>query len=318
MTVAAELPPRLVRVATSSSAGVRVLAVVSALSVITLLAALAGLGIDGRTITGAPAWLKPAKFAVSLAVYCATLAWMLTLVQGRPRLVRVVAWTSAVVLALELLLIVVQVVRGTTSHFNVAPGFDAAVFQAMGALVALVFLAAVGTGILLARQRGLPRVLGAGVRGGIAVAVLSMLVAVLMLVNRDYWAGGAHTVGGPDGGPGLPVVGWSTEHGDLRIAHFVGLHALQVLPLLAWLLQRYAAWLTDTVCLQLVWLATAAAAGLVVLLAWQAERGLPLLHPDAPVLTAAACGAALLAAATASVLVHGLRPATVALVVSYP
>ena len=279
-----------------------VLLTVSALSLVVVLGAAVGLVADARLITGVPAWIKPLKFAVSIAVYCVTLAWLLTLVQGRRRLVRTVAWVSGLALALELVLILTQVVRGTTSHFNAATPFDRAVFGAMGGLVALVFLAAAVTAVLLTRQRGLAPVLASGIRGGLLVSLLGMAEAGLMIANRSGGAAGGHTVGSPDGGPGLPLTGWSTEHGDLRVSHFVGLHALQLLPLLAWLLQRYVSRLGVVTGVRLVRLATVACAGTVVLLAWQAERGLPLLRPDAAVLAAAVLGGGLVAAAAATVL----------------
>ena len=73
---------------------------------------IAGIWLDPRTITGAPAWLKPAKFAVSTAVYTFTLAWIFTLLPEWPRMRRVVGWTTAMVMLLELAIIDTQAWRG--------------------------------------------------------------------------------------------------------------------------------------------------------------------------------------------------------------
>ncbi|WP_309232223.1 hypothetical protein [Micromonospora tarensis] len=117
--------------------------------------------------------------------------------------------------------------------------------------------------------------------------------------------GGAHSVGVADGGPGLPVLGWSTTGGDLRIGHFVGLHALQVLPILAILLSRFANRLDERTRARLVVVAGAAYGVLTVLLTWQALRGQPLLRPDA--LTLVAVAALVVATATAGGLVLARR-----------
>jgi hypothetical protein len=90
---------------------------------------------------------------------------------------------------------------------------------------------------------------------------------------------GAHTVGAADGGPGLAVTGWSREHGDVRTAHFMGLHALQVLPLLALALRRSRAARDQQV--RLVFTAAGSYAALVGIVLRQALRGQSLVAPDA-------------------------------------
>ena len=112
---------------------------------------------------------------------------------------------------------------------------------------------------------------------------------------------GAHSVGVADGGPGVPVLGWSTVGGDLRVAHFVGLHALQILPFLGWLLTRRKsvfALLAANDRLALVWTGGLGYLGLVVLLTWQALRGQSVVNPDAKTIAAASVVAASLAAST--------------------
>jgi len=100
---------------------------------------------------------------------------------------------------------------------------------------------------------------------------------------------GSHSVGVEDGGPGMPLTGWSSTGGDLRIGHFVGLHAAQGLPLLALVLgaaaNRRSSLRDERIRLGLIVVGAATWLGLTVLLAWQALRGQPLLAPDGLTLT---------------------------------
>ena len=224
--------------------------VVLVLGMLAVLAiALIGLVIDPRVITGAPAWLKPAKFAISIAVYGATLLWLLTFLSDRPRLVMAVSWGVAITLGVEMVLIVMQAARGVTSHFNQTTAFDGAVFSVMGTSISALWLLTALVAIVLMRRRFAVGPIVWGVRIGLIAGLIGMAVAFLMVrptPEQETLAttmgssapNGAHAIGVADGGPGLPVVGWSTEGGDLRAPHFIGLHALQVLSLLGIALVR--------------------------------------------------------------------------------
>jgi hypothetical protein len=260
--------------------------------------ALLGLVVDPRVITGAPAWMKPLKFAVSIAIYGATLLWMLRFIPDRPRLVAAISWGVFLGFGIEMVLIVMQVLRDTTSHFNVATPFDAAVFTAMGAAISAMWLLNAIVAFLLARRRFAEAPIVWGVRLGLIAGLLGMAVAFLMTQPTPEQAAqlaatgsasivGAHAVSVADGGPGLPVVGWSTVGGDLRVPHFVGLHGLQVLALLGLALARFApARLPMRDRSRLVGIAAAFWIALTLLLTWQALRGQSVIAPDALTLVA--------------------------------
>jgi hypothetical protein len=270
-----------------------------------LIVFVIGVIFDPRVITGAPAWLKPAKFAISIAIYGATLLWLLTFVTGRPRLVTVISSLVALGIGVEMVLVAMQAYRGTTSHFNVATQFDATVFGVMAGVIAVVWLLTALVAILLFRRRFASAAIVWGVRLGLLISLVGMAIAfrmpqptphqeALMDSTGSSPIAGAHAVGVEDGGPGLPIVGWSTEGGDLRVAHFVGLHALQVLPFLGWLLATYApAWISARDRARIVGVAGALWLALTLLVFWQALRGQPLFRPDQATLTA--LGAVLIA-----------------------
>ncbi|MFG1656412.1 hypothetical protein ACGFIY_07785 [Micromonospora chersina] len=291
---------------------------VAAMALLTVVAAV-GVLADPRVLTGVPIWLKPLKFAISFVLYGTTLAWMLTLL---PRRSRTAEWAATVIVAMsvvEMAIIVTQVLRGTTSHYNGTTPLNGALFSAMGAAIMVLFVAQLVIGIVALLRPTADRVAGHAVRLGLGLSLLGMLVAIPMVTRTPDSApegiSGAHSVGVADGGPGLPLVGWSTTGGDLRIGHFVGLHALQALPLLAMLLNRFLGdRLDERTRARLLLVAGAAYGAATLLLTWQALRGQPLLRPDA---LTVAVGVALLAAtatATGAVLARGQRRADVVVV----
>ncbi|MFD4222988.1 hypothetical protein [Streptomyces griseus] len=278
-----------------------------------------GLVVDDRALVGAPIWAKPFKFSVSFVAYCLTLAWMLTLLtRGR----RIGRWAGHVVVLtslVEMVIITVQVVRGKRSHFNTATAFDSALWNTMGMTIVVLWAATLVIAVLLLRTRIADRAEALAVRGGLLIALAGAALGFLMTLpsesqqavgNLDATdAIGAHSVGVPDGGPAMALTGWSTTGGDLRAPHFVGMHALQLIPLLlialVLLAPRFAPLRDAGVRLRLVRVAVAGYAALVALITWQALRGQPLIHPDG--ITLAAAGAIL--AAVAGGAWAALRPA---------
>ncbi len=284
---------------------------------------LAGTVLDDRVLVGAPIWAKPFKFAVSIVLYAVTWSWLLAGLRQH-RLARRAGTVIAAALLVEYVVIVGQVVRGRQSHFNVATPLDAALWGVMGSSIAVLFVANVVVAAVLVRRRVGSRPLTWAVRAGAAISLFGIGVAFLMTgptpaqrqsLRNGCFAGvvGAHSVGVADGGPVLPVTGWSTTGGDLRIAHFVGIHALQALPLLAVVLALLAARLPllrdEGLRTRLVLVAAAGYAGLTALVLWQALRGQPLLRPDGATLAAACTLAVLVLAGTAAATVASARGA---------
>jgi hypothetical protein len=262
--------------------------------------------LDPRQILGAPAWMKPAKFAASIAIYTFTLAWVFTYLREWPRTRRIASWVTTVTLLLEIVIIDTQVWRGTTSHFNVGTVLDGVLFTIMGLAILIQTLVATAVAVALWRQRFSDRAMGWALRLGMTVTIIGAMTGGLMTrptraqldnarAGNRMTIAGAHTVGAPDGGPGLTGTGWSREHGDLRVAHFLGLHSLQVLALAALFFARKG-W-QEKRRVRMVWAISASYVSLFALLLWQALRGQSVVAPDAATMAALGLWAVLTASA---------------------
>lgn len=184
------------------------------------------LAADSTQILGINRWIKPVKFSSSIAIYLFTLAIFLFFLPNFSKSKNVITYGSIFFMIGEIVLITMQSARGTTSHFNIATPFNRIVFAAMGIMiVANTFLIIWLTVLYFRADLKLPNAVVWGMRLGLIVFVLGSAQGGYITSQN------AHSVGGLDGGAGLPFVNWSTIVGDLRVAHFLGLHAFQAIPL---------------------------------------------------------------------------------------
>lgn len=211
----------------------KALAVTGTLALATLIV-LAVISIfDSFEILGINRWTKPMKFCLSVGVYLLTLAVYLYFIEGRTTAKKVIGYGISGLLAGELVLVIMQSARGTTSHFNISSGFDNMIFSVMGVMIVLnTFLIFYLLYLYFRADITLPMPVVWGMRLGIILFLISSFEGGYMSVILR------HSVGVADGGPGLPFVNWSTRGGDLRAAHFIGMHALQVVPVFAWAMTR--------------------------------------------------------------------------------
>ena len=232
-----------------------------------MLPAAIGLGLDERVLRGVNVWVKPMKFMASVALLALTTAWFAPLLPDavrRGRAFGLLVWTVIVAGGFEVVYITLQAALGQASHYNVGDPVHALLYTLMG-LAAMVLTATQPWLAWLIWRHG-----GRQIEPAYRLGVLLGLGLTFALgASVGILLGG----GQPATGVGLPVVGWSRTMGDLRVAHFVGIHAGQVLPLAGFALARW----TPRLALPGVWLTSAAWTTLWVWALLQALGGRPLI-----------------------------------------
>lgn len=204
--------------------------VVFALAMLLLaIPALAALALDPRTVYGVANWAKPLKFMASGALFALTMAWIVGLLpqaQRQSRTIHTLAWVVIGTMSFEVGYISLQAALGAPSHYNTVDPFHAAMFGLMG--LAAVLLVATQPVLAWQLRRALPPTVL------VRAVVAGLWLTFLLSVVSGFLLGGLR----PPPGSGMPVAGWHLGGPDLRPAHFLAVHAQQLLPLAGLALQQ--------------------------------------------------------------------------------
>ena len=188
---------------------------------------------DNTIILGINAWIKPMKFYLSIGIMTWTISWLAYYLKDQKK-VLIYSRVLIITMVIEMIIISYQAARGQQSHFNQSTIFNAVLFSIMGLSITIFVLWTAYICLLFFLQKdfNISKIYLLSIKLGLALFILFALEGWIMVGKLS------HTIGAADGSPGLPFVNWSKAYGDLRVAHFFGMHSLQILPLTGYYLAQ--------------------------------------------------------------------------------
>ncbi|MEM6506458.1 MAG: hypothetical protein AAF711_13535 [Planctomycetota bacterium] len=195
---------------------------------------------DSRVLDGANVWFKPIKFQLSLGIFLLTLAAIAAAASGafiRSPIGRITVWTAIATSGFEIVWITYRAATAERSHYADNSSFETLMYSLMGVAAVVLAMTPVALAIAAFRntsQDAIPRIVSLGMLLGSLVAFFGgAFVGGMMSEQPSHYP-----IDAEDRSSRLPFIGWSLTRDDLRIAHFVGLHALQGLIAVGLLLVR--------------------------------------------------------------------------------
>jgi hypothetical protein len=236
---------------------------------VVFLLLLAYFPFNNTLVLGINSTMKPMKFALSIGLFSWTMALILQCVDA-VRKVKIYSWAAVICLSFEQFAITLQAFSGQVSHFNKTDAFGIVLYALMGVFIVTITLWTGFMTYVFIRQKtyNLPLAVSLGIKIGLIYCVIFSLFG-------GYVSGlQGHTVGAADGGVGLPFLNWNRFYGDLRVAHFFGIHSLQIIPLFAFLMEKQVKTSTSV---KAVWLFSMVYLTFVLFTLMQSLKGLPFL-----------------------------------------
>jgi len=224
-------------------------------------------------VGGVNAWIKPIKFNMSFGMYAWTVGWWFGYLRLRAKTMSVLRWSFFVTIAVEIAAIGVQAVRDAVFPHTLTTVFDLALTGTMSTMIFVNTCLVIWMLVIFCQKDHsmAPAYLWA-VRLGIVIFLVGNAIGGQMLAQH------AHTIGAPDGPSAMPFLNWSTIAGDLRISHFLSIHAIQVLPLIVFVIEAVRPRWSEGRQKLIVFVSAAFYSAFVVATWIEAMLGIPLLR----------------------------------------